>query len=138
MIYLIAAILFLSVLYWKVNRDYNLWLKDIPVKHSKSWRLLCFLLSPTVIMLAIPLHWLAILLTAPLAAFWWWFLFDGWYNNKRKFNWWFTGSNDSDDAKTDNFLQKLKQWQHKAIKIGSITITTTIYILWLFHKKGLI
>ncbi len=82
-------------------------------------------------MLAIPVHWLAVLLTAPMAAFWWLFLFDGFYNNKRNFNWWFTGSDDSDDPKTDNLLQKLKPWQHKAVKIGAITILTTLYIYFL-------
>jgi hypothetical protein len=65
-----------------------------------------------------------------MMAFFIWLFFDGLYNKIRGFNWWFTGSNDADDAKTDNFLQGLKLWQHVAIKVGGVVVTVTLYIIF--------
>ncbi len=45
-----------------------------------------------------------------MIAFFIWLLFDGIYNLIRGFNWWFTGSDDADDAEADNFLQGLKMY----------------------------
>jgi len=64
-----------------------------------------------------------------LVAFFIWLMFYGFYTLVRGFNWWFTGSNDPDDAKTDNFLQGLKLWQHVVIKIGGLALFVTLYIL---------
>lgn len=126
----VAIILFLLVLRWKINRDYNLWRANKAVKHGKSWRLLVLLLTPSVIILAIPISIWGIILTAPLIASCWWLTFDGWFNNKRKFNYWFTGSEDGkDDAKMDNLLQRLKKWQHISLKIGLILLFTSLYLI---------
>ena len=137
---LISTILFYLVLRWKVTRDYNLWKANKAVKHGKSWRLLCLLLTPSVIILAIPLQYIfifgiklwmcGVLVTAPMLACIWWLTFDGWFNNKRKFNYWFTGSEDgSNDAIMDNILQGLSKWQHIAIKLFLIALFTSLYII---------
>ena len=119
------------VLQWKVNRDYKTWRSKQPVKHGKSWRLLAFLLLPPIICLAIPITLWGVIITAPFFACWWWILFDGWFNNKRRFNWWHTGSNDAFDAKTDDFLQKLKPWQRKALKMFLPALFTALYVICL-------
>ena len=137
---LTSTILFYFTLRWKVNRDYSLWKTNKAVKHGKSWRLLCFLLSPAVIILAVPLEHIFIFgikfygwgisVTAPMLACYWWMFFDGWFNNKRKFNWWFTGSEDGKhDAIMDNILQGLSKWQHIAIKLFLIILFTSLYLL---------
>ena len=71
----------------------------------------------------------AFAIPAAMIALFIWLFFDGLYNKVRGFNWWFTGSNDPDDAKTDNFLQRLKLWQHVVIKIGGLALFVTLYIL---------
>lgn len=64
-----------------------------------------------------------------MVAFFMWNMFDGIYNKLRGYNWWFTGSNDGDDAKTDNFLQSLSPLMQKVVKIGGLALFTTLYII---------
>ncbi len=137
----ISILIFAGVLYWKVNRDYKLWNKNKAVKHGKSWRLLAFLLTPSVIMLAIPLEYIfifdlkiygwGIIVTAPMLSFWWLLLFNGFYSNKRKRNFFDLGSNDNDDADTDNILQALPKWLHISIVILLPLLFTFLYLICL-------
>lgn len=135
----VAIILFLLILKWKVDRDYNLWRAKKAVKHGKSWRLLVLLLTPSVIIMAIPLEyiylfnmkvWLwGVIVTAPFFAFWWLLLFNGFYSNKRRRNFWDLGSQDNDDADTDDILQALPKWLHITIVILLPAIFTTLYLI---------
>lgn len=135
----VSIILFLLVLKWKVNRDYSLWKAQKAVKHGKSWRLLVLLLTPSVIIMAIPLehiflfglkvHGWGVIITAPLFAFWWLLLFNGFYSNKRKRNFWDLGSQDNDDADTDDILQALPKWLHITVVILLPAIFTTLYLI---------
>lgn len=58
----------------------------------------------------------------PLICAVYWLLFDGLFNVLRGLNWWSTGSEDPDDAKTDNFLQTLTRWEHVTVKVGAVLI----------------
>jgi len=51
------------------------------------------------------------------------------FNLMRGYNIWFTGSNDEDDAFTDNIIQGIPLWQHIAIKLGGVILFTYFYIL---------
>lgn len=135
----ISILLFSVVLYWKVNRDYNLWKTNKAVKHGKSWRLLVLLLTPSVIIMAIPLQHIflfdlkiygwGIIVTAPMLAFWWLLLFNGFYSNKRNRNFFDLGSQDNDDADTDDILQALPRWLHITIVITMPIVFTLLYII---------
>lgn len=129
----IAIILPIIVLAIKLILNYRLWLKHKAVKHSKEWFIMAAGCIPSIVLFTklSPLIWyLSAPLSAAMIAFFIWFFFDGFYNVLRGFNWWFTGSNDTDDAKTDNFLQQLKLWQHVLIKIGGLIIFITLYIIF--------
>ena len=65
--------------------------------------------------------------TVTMTGTWYWLLFDGIYNRIRGFNWWFTGSNDRDDAGTDNFLQSIPLWLHVTIKVAGALASSIIY-----------
>jgi len=64
---------------------------------------------------------------------WWWEFFDGWLNTKRGESWRFNGSDDENDAKTDNFLQKYSPSKQAIIKWSLIIVFTIIYII--LNKK---
>jgi len=129
---IIATILPIIVLVTKLVLNYRLWLKHKPVKHSREWIIMAAGCIPSIVIFTSEsrLIWLA---AAPLAglmiAFFIWLFFDGLYNKLRGFNWWFTGSDDADDAKADNFLQRLKLWQHIVLKVGGLALLITVYIL---------
>lgn len=94
-------------------------------------------MSPVVAGLAIglqPSGWellFAPLVSTALVAFVWWTGFDGWFNNIRRFNWWYNGTDDPEDAKTDDILQGMELWQHIALKLGGTLIFITLYIILL-------
>jgi len=127
---IIAIILPIIVLALKLVLNYRLWLKHKPVKHSKEWVIMATGCCPAIVILAMQGTWY---LTGPMAAaaiaFFIWLFFDGIYNKLRGFNWWFTGSDDADDAKTDNFLQRLSLWQHILIKVVGLALFITLTIL---------
>ena len=92
--------------------DYRKWLKQKPVNHVWGAILRMAGLAPALYLMG----WEYTLLVLSV----YWFAFDGLYNTLRGFGWWFTGSDDPDDAQTDNLIQQLKQWQHIALKVGLI------------------
>jgi hypothetical protein len=126
----VAIILFLLTLGVDLFIDLRKYKKeDYKVNHKKKW-IRIFTLFPGAILLGQP-NVVLIVITYIGMLFYYWFLFDGLYNicRMKGFSWWFTGSNDPDDAYSDDFLQTLKPWQHKAIKIGGIVIFTVLYLL---------
>lgn len=147
MIYLIPILLFFIPLAIKLRVDFNKWQRNQRVDHSKEWKWIaaCESVTAGVFFIALshaPLYY-SIPVTLFMIAAWFWLLFDGLYNVIRKrhtkkhrgmlivgqYDFWYTGSNDKDDAVSDNFLQRLQLWQHKTIKIGLIILFTTLYIL---------
>jgi len=127
----IAIILFLAVLFWDIYSDYNKWLSSRVVKHTKEAWLRILLLSPSIILftcLGQNKNWTDLVYTLVMEFFIYWTFFDGFYNISRGFNFWYTGTNDKDDAKTDNFLQSIPLWLHKTIKIGGCIVGIFLYL----------
>lgn len=137
MIYLIATATVLAalVLWWDIKADFRYWKEERPINHSNQGFKRLMLLTPSIIMFAIPVAWWAVAITFFMVCFWYWLLFDGLLSNKKRFNFWSLGSDGPEDGKLDNFLQSLKKWQHISIKIGGSLIFTTIYILCLVMHK---
>jgi hypothetical protein len=146
MIYLLPIILFIFPLAYKVKDNFEKWKIDIPVNHSKQWKWVALVEGLTsglgfIILSDKPL-WYSIPVSLFRIAFWFWFLFDGWYNLIRKkyakesgwrltngqYDFWYTGSDDRDDAVSDNILQRLTLWQHIALKVGLIILFTYLYV----------
>ena len=128
---IIATIILLLIVGIKVLINYEDWINIRPINHTKEWCFMAIAAAPAIYFytMASSLAWyFAAPLSALMMAFFIWPFFDGLYNKVRGFNWWFTGSEDADDAKTDNFLQGLKLWQHVAIKVGGNILLIGLYI----------
>lgn len=145
MIYLIPIILFLIPLVVKLVIDFKKWKAIEPVNHNKEWRLVAlselttsgvffFVLCPQNV-------FISIIATVGMIASWYWFIFDfsfnlirlywakkcSWHLEKGQYSFWYTGSDDDDDAKTDDFLQRLPLWAHITLKLGLIILFTYLY-----------
>lgn len=128
----LATCLTVASLTVKLIVDHRLWKAEKPVNHSKEWKLVVLSNLPSIAMFTFCSNapWYISLPASSLAIAWFfWLFFDGIYNVSRGQNWWFTGTDDPDDAKTDNFLQKLKLWQQIAIKVGGFVFFLLLYIL---------
>jgi hypothetical protein len=122
----------LVILFVKLTIDFNKWLNLKKVNHTLEWRILAIAsLIPTYFFISYSnSHWFITgLISSGMISFFIWIFFDGLYNLLRGYNWWFTGSDDEDDAKTDDFLQKLTLTQHKLIKIIGLIIFVIFYLL---------
>lgn len=130
---LIAAGWFFLIMYLDLSADLEKWENDVPVEHSKEAGFRIALLTVSWLLFAIPVSfslWGMIATTAAM-FFWYWTLFDGLYNICRGFEWFFAGSDDPDDAGTDNFLQWVGPTWHRIIKVGGILLSTIGYLLTL-------
>lgn len=132
---LAGALWFSTVLLWRLIDNYRKNKREKLIDHRKETRLRTLLLVPSAIMFAMP-GIIGLLLSVPMMMIYWLTLFDGFFGIIRDRGFWDLGTNDVDDAATDNFLQGLKHWQHIAFKLGGILITTSIYILWLYRKTS--
>lgn len=127
----IGGKLFFNIKKWK-NENYVIF-------HTKEWWIMVACLVPSVFLLTLSssrdwwgLHWiiglaLTLLTSAGMLAAFIWFTFDGFYNLLRGFSFFYLGTDDKDDAKSDNFLQRLSFWQHIIVKLGTIIVLTTLY-----------
>jgi hypothetical protein len=101
----------------KLIHDYRLWLRKKPVNHSLEWVLMVLANSYPIYLFAkaSTLHWIygAILSGAMVV---------------RGYHFFFTGTDDSNDAKMDNFLQSLSLWQHVAVKVGGLGVLVGVYV----------
>jgi hypothetical protein len=127
--------LFFGLLIYKLHNNFRKWRNGYKtVKHSKEW---VYVAISEMIVAGIPLIisseanlFLTIAIVEGMIGFWFWLLFDGIYNLIRKFPFFFTGSEDGkEDAKTDNFLQKLSLWQHVCVKIIPVILFTYLFII---------
>jgi hypothetical protein len=115
----------------KLIHDYRLWLRKKPVNHSLEWVLMVLANSYPIYLFAkaSTLHWIyGAILSGAMVAFFIWVVFDGLYNLVRGYHFFFTGTNDSNDAKMDNFLQSLSLWQHVAVKVGGLGVLVGVYV----------
>lgn len=140
---LLGIIWFFVILKWDVDKDYKKWVllnstgdKKYLVNHFKDGIIRCLLLIPSTLLLVLPTYDLIILqiiikylVVIALQAFVWWEFFDGWYNKKRGYSWRFTGTNDKDDALSDNFLQEFTPFEIGLGKWTLIMIFLISYII---------
>lgn len=126
---------FIIILDKDLDSDIKKWNNNEPVKHGKESRLRALWLLIPFILFVLATHptgWslvLTLFIVAGGIFFNYLNFFDGQYNNRRKFNWWFLGSVDPGDAKTDKFLRKLPKWGHITFKIGGSLTFIILYIL---------
>lgn len=128
---LIGLAIFALTLFLDVRSDFKLWLKGIGVKHFRGALIRLIGLIPAMFFIGwLPFHhsWILVAVCS-FFFFAYWTLFDGLYSNKRRRNWWDTGSNDPDDAQTDNFLQKLSLTKIKLVKIGGMAVSAAIFLI---------
>jgi hypothetical protein len=123
----VATILFAAVLCWDLITDYGKWLTERKVLHPKEWWVRVALLLPSIILYGWP-RLLSMAAAALMVAVYFWLLFDGLYNAIRGYNWWYTGTDDADDAKTDDLLQRLTLSQHILLKLGGCVAAIIIYL----------
>lgn len=131
MIYtLIGLFWFLIVLWASVIDHTNKWNRRKPINHLREWIIRALLLVPSVLLLCLPKITLPELaITIPLEGFMFLLLFDGLYNNKRGYDWWFLGSKDKDDAWWDKQQRKIPLKWLKVLKVGIPLTLLITYIL---------
>lgn len=128
----VGILLFFVELVWDVVTDS----RKGQIDHKKEEKVRSWFLFPSYVCLCIPLKWYFLLIPIPLELAWYWFLFDGLYGLSKKKGWWWTGTEDGEqDANSDNFLQRLKPWQHKSLKISLIVITLVGYVLAVKYSR---
>jgi hypothetical protein len=151
----VAIIMFFFVLYTNVNRHYRLWLaaqkwpqtgERVPIDHDKEFVLRLVLMAPAAItffskavegtgvlriwpwivaMLAL------LIIVCSMIMFTFWFLFNGFFNRKRDREWFFEGTIDKDEAKSDDFLRGKPVWQKLTIQLGGSLLFIGLYI-WFY------
>jgi hypothetical protein len=128
---ILAIVIVCATIAAKLFYDYRLWLRKKPVNHSLEWVLMVLANSYPIYLFteASTLHWIyGAILSGAMVAFFIWVVFDGLYNLVRGYHFFFTGTNDSNDAKMDNFLQSLSLWQHVAVKVGGLGVLVGVYV----------
>lgn len=101
------------------------------VNHKRGLFLRGIGLGLAAYMIGFPNYWMLVLSSLTVIASAFWLLFDGLYNIFRGFRFFYTGSDDPDDADTDDLFQKHRLWVQIAIKLvciwGSIWLLTTLH-----------
>ena len=124
----------LILLFAKLIIDFNQREDGKLINHKLEWRVLALLSCFPIYFFTIAssfYFFVVVPVAGGMIAFFIWIFFDGLYNLSRGYNWWFTGTDDPDDAAMDNFLQKLTLNQHKSIKIFGFLLFTILYIITL-------
>lgn len=126
--------LFFIALIIDLYTDLRKWHKNIDINHTQGAFVRVALLAPCIFCFttALNIEWYyALPLTLIMIFFPWWLLFDGIYNVKRNYSWWFNGSIDGAgrDGKLDLFLTRLSDWEEALIKVIPMAIFIGAYIL---------
>ena len=146
----LAILFFIAGLLFKLRIDFTKWRKRQSVKHTKEFWYFAAMIGTTSGLLLVSMTNnipLGVPVVAGMLCSWFWFLFDELYNllrlywvkkcswsiKKGQYSFFYTGSNDEDDSVMDNFLQRLKLWQHIAIKLSGIILFTFIYFKYLWN-----
>jgi ABC-type Fe3+ transport system permease subunit len=132
---LLAVLAFIIPLILWIEYDFKQWRQNKNFSHGKEWRLKGLSLLPSISLFVIA-HPGNVFLSIPTVCFLqmalWWFFFDGLYNDRRNFSWWFNGSfNDKgfEDPFSDKLLRRMKVWQQALLKIGLIVLFISIYVV---------
>ncbi len=145
MLFFFALVWFVVALLLTVDRHYELWKHaqslpntelETPIKHkSEKWiRLALFV--PTIVLLSWQLQFTGFGIAASFffVCCWIWFLFDGFFNKKRGFNWWYIGTVDKDESGLDDLKRELGPRWTKILQIGLCVLSTIFYVLlWIFQ-----
>ena len=107
---ILAIVCFVVVMYLDVSSDYKR-LETNTIKHGRGAIVRTLALLPSFGCLLFPLDNLT------------------WLNTKRDKSWRYNGSDDPNDATTDNWLQELSPPQQMWLKWGLIILFTILYIL---------
>ena len=134
---ILGILTFVVVLYLDTKSDY----KRIPtgnVSHGRGQVIRILALIPSFVCFMLPVHdesisvvIIKMFITAAMMAAWWWEFFDGWLNKIRGYSWRYNGSDDVDDAKSDNFLQQFSPKEQMIIKWGLIILFTSLYTIFI-------
>ena len=132
---ILGIVIFTVILYLDVQSDYKR-LESNTINHNRGTWLRILGLIPTFGCFYFPIDSLTfghialkVFIVAGLLFSWWWEFFDGWLNSKRGKSWRYNGSDDPNDATTDNWLQELSPPQQMWLKWGFIMIFTIAYII---------
>ena len=133
---IIAIALIILILVIKTFYDFHLWKQHIPVNHPKEWVVMA--ISSAYSIYYFGHHsslawWMSYTLSALMCAAFIMFFFNGWYNTKRGFNWWFLGDLGPKSAISDKFFKRVGPFWQKAIQIGLLIGSITIYIIYYGH-----
>ncbi len=130
----IAISIIVGIVIFKTFNNYEKWRKHIPINHGREWLIMAGVSSVSIIMFAnestLDLK-LAYPISALMCAAFILFFFNGWYNTKRGFNWWFLGDVGKKSAWSDKFFKRIGPTWQKIIQIGLLTISVTAYIIFL-------
>lgn len=129
---IVTIIISFLILLVKLFYDYRQWVNFKRINHRKEFLfLLAAYIVPGVMFTqqTNASNFMSALVIFPMIGFWFWFLFDAAFNLIRGKNIWFTGSNDEDDAFTDDLIQGVPLWQHITIKLSGIVLFTYFYIV---------
>lgn len=129
-----GSVLLLGALAYKLIHDYRFWKKEKHINHRKEWwrwLITALTCSPSISLftLSSEFNWkIATSLSAAICALFIWLFFDGISNKMKGFNFWDTGTDDKEDAITDNFLQAIPLWTQIILKTFPLGILIYIYI----------
>lgn len=133
----LAIILFIATLAIDVITDYRRWLNSRSIDHNRGVWLRAIGLIPCIILLTLSIGWafpwwlISGLISFLVVGFNYWNIFDGIFNVLRGYGWFFAGSDDPDDARSDDFLQALSLTEGILIKVGGSVVFIIIYfIIW--------
>lgn len=125
---------FVLVMYSDVKSDFKR-IQTNTINHSRGLLLRITALIPSLLCFTLPYYdesfffiIMKIFAASGMMASWWWEFFDGWLNKKRGYHWRYNGSNDPNDAKTDNILESLSPRQQMFLKWVLIISFTTFYV----------
>ena len=131
----LAVILFVATLTIDLVTDYKIWLNNHKtIDHDRGTWLRAIGLVPAIILFTLSVGWsfpywlIASLISFLVVGFNYWNLFDGIFNLLRGYSWLFTGSDDPDDSKSDNFLQSISLTEHILLKLGGSVVFILLYI----------
>ncbi len=140
MILLILALLIIHItVEIDAYTDAKLISKGISPKHGKGWRLRLFGFVPAIVLVWLGYHsWIICLAALMFFIFYFWLMFDGRLNGRRHMNFWNPGGDDSDDAHSDNWIQRNSKATHIISKVGGTAFFLIVLIYLILKHENII